>query len=333
VRFEDCFTPVQVIASERNEIWPYEMVERNFKRLGGGKEMVTLRNAPQWDTTREFHEAYCEHVLRWFRANQGMPEARRTRVEMPVLARNAASGTLTLTGEKPQEFELTAGVVSRIGRDVRNEVHLLGPAVSHFHAEIVPVDSGFRVRDLNSTNGVRLNGERILPIPEERQLVAGDRLQIGEFELVVDIHPAAPEEMPTVADMGALAATVAELPTEPGVAKTQVFTALPPRTPARVRSAGQDNLPSEPFVLPGPSLTIGRGAANGLVLPHPTISGVHARIDWIGTHYAISDLGSMNGTFVGDTPVPRAPETLPLTNGDTVRLGAVSMIFELARQG
>src|SRR5207237_857667 len=34
VRFEDCRTPVQVVASENNKLFPYRMVKRSFERLG-----------------------------------------------------------------------------------------------------------------------------------------------------------------------------------------------------------------------------------------------------------------------------------------------------------
>ncbi len=76
VPFEDCRTPVQVIASEQNRIWPFELVVRNFKRLGGPKEFITLAGKPQWEFNREFHETYCAHVIRWFKANGAVTAAR-----------------------------------------------------------------------------------------------------------------------------------------------------------------------------------------------------------------------------------------------------------------
>jgi pimeloyl-ACP methyl ester carboxylesterase len=67
--FEQCRTPVQVIASNRNLVCPYELVTRNYGRLGGPKELITLDGKPQWELNREFHEQYCAHVIRWFEAN------------------------------------------------------------------------------------------------------------------------------------------------------------------------------------------------------------------------------------------------------------------------
>jgi hypothetical protein len=70
VPFEECRTPVQVIASEKSSLWPYAMNVRYFNRLGGPKELVTLENTDQWVYTREFHEMYAAHVIRWFNAQE-----------------------------------------------------------------------------------------------------------------------------------------------------------------------------------------------------------------------------------------------------------------------
>jgi pimeloyl-ACP methyl ester carboxylesterase len=69
VPFEQCHTPVQVIASEKSSLWPYEMNVRYAERLGGPKELVTLAGVDQWVYTRDFHEQYAAHVVRWFKAH------------------------------------------------------------------------------------------------------------------------------------------------------------------------------------------------------------------------------------------------------------------------
>jgi pimeloyl-ACP methyl ester carboxylesterase len=69
VPFEQCRTPVQLIASEKSRLWPYAMNVRYFERLGGPKELVTLPGVDQWVYTRAFHEMYAAHVIRWFRAH------------------------------------------------------------------------------------------------------------------------------------------------------------------------------------------------------------------------------------------------------------------------
>ncbi len=62
-----------------------------------------------------------------------------------------------------------------MGRSRSCELRLSSGDASRRHAEIVPVTGGFVLRDLGSTNGTFVNGERI----SERQLQPGDRIRIG----------------------------------------------------------------------------------------------------------------------------------------------------------
>ncbi len=72
----------------------------------------------------------------------------------------------------------------RVGRQDSVEVHLDDASVSRQHAEIVPGERGWRLRDLGSTNGTFLNGNKLgkgdWPLQER------DLLEFGEFTLVVD---------------------------------------------------------------------------------------------------------------------------------------------------
>jgi len=70
-----------------------------------------------------------------------------------------------------------------IGRSRSCQVTLASPDASRRHAEIVPASAGHLLRDLGSTNGTYLNGERI----EERALRSGDRIEIGN-ELLTFCH-------------------------------------------------------------------------------------------------------------------------------------------------
>ncbi|HXG92689.1 MAG TPA: HD domain-containing phosphohydrolase [Blastocatellia bacterium] len=67
------------------------------------------------------------------------------------------------------------GDVFRIGRNEDNDLSLNNPYVSRHHAEIIADDSGYQIRDLGSTSGTFLNGERI----EQRQLNDGDQIRLG----------------------------------------------------------------------------------------------------------------------------------------------------------
>lgn len=72
----------------------------------------------------------------------------------------------------------------RIGRLELLEIVLDDNSVSRCHAEIRATDRGWRVKDLGSTNGTRLNGVRLGN--GQWPLRAKDMLQFGEVTVVVD---------------------------------------------------------------------------------------------------------------------------------------------------
>jgi len=58
----------------------------------------------------------------------------------------------------------------------------------------------------------------------------------------------------------------------------------------------------------------------------PGVSRRHARLSVQGSTITIEDLGSQNGTYVGSTKISgRAP----VSDGDEVRLGPVSVLIRL----
>ncbi|MEP7104957.1 MAG: MMPL family transporter [Chloroflexota bacterium] len=76
---------------------------------------------------------------------------------------------------------LTAAHALRIGRDAANEVLLKSLAVSRVHARIDYQDGHFVLTDMNSTNGVYVNGHRVEARPASHVLHPGDRIVIGGY--------------------------------------------------------------------------------------------------------------------------------------------------------
>jgi pSer/pThr/pTyr-binding forkhead associated (FHA) protein len=71
------------------------------------------------------------------------------------------------------------------GRHEECDVQLNSKKVSRLHCVLAQVNDDLVIRDLGSTNGVRVNGERV---PEGR-LRPGDELQIGNFRYQVCADP------------------------------------------------------------------------------------------------------------------------------------------------
>jgi putative nucleotidyltransferase with HDIG domain len=72
----------------------------------------------------------------------------------------------------------------RVGRLDQLEIVLDDSSVSRYHAEVRATERGWRVRDLGSTNGTRLNGVRLTS--GQWPLKAKDLLQFGEVSVVVE---------------------------------------------------------------------------------------------------------------------------------------------------
>lgn len=77
-----------------------------------------------------------------------------------------------------------------IGRGTDCDIHLNDPSVSRHHAKVARIYTGYFVEDLQSTNGVMLNGRRV----RKHMLKDGDIVQIGAHELRYSAAQDAAEE-------------------------------------------------------------------------------------------------------------------------------------------
>lgn len=87
------------------------------------------------------------------------------------------------------EFPLVQQVTT-LGRSHKNTIVMNDHKVSRFHAEISRAPEGYVVRDLESANGVRVNGSKV----QSSALVATDVVTIGDTDFRVDAMAEASEQ-------------------------------------------------------------------------------------------------------------------------------------------
>jgi hypothetical protein len=85
-----------------------------------------------------------------------------------------------------ESFNLKLGV-NKLGRTLDNDIRINHPGISTSHCEIRWLNDEVIVRDLNSTNGTFVNGQRIA----ESHLAPGQVLRVGDVEMFLDTAQAA----------------------------------------------------------------------------------------------------------------------------------------------
>lgn len=74
------------------------------------------------------------------------------------------------------------------------------------------------------------------------------------------------------------------------------------------------------------NIFIGRNQTNAIsIKDDPLVSRKHALIEHVGGSYYITDLGSTNGTYLNNQPVP-SNQRLELKSGDIIRIGKTELI-------
>ncbi len=90
-------------------------------------------------------------------------------------------------GRRLEPVALGSGV-STVGREANCTLRLIDPSISRQHAEFVQLDNELQVRDLNSRNGVRVNG-----VPRKQAaLQPGDKIEIGALTFELAATPGLP---------------------------------------------------------------------------------------------------------------------------------------------
>ncbi len=147
------------------------------------------------------------------------------------------------------------------------------------------------------------------------------------------------EEQPTRMEMAAIQVATPEKPIEeqPPVAAAEVV------SPARAAVAENMAVQSgylilrklngqqiKEYPLNKPTLTIGRGRGNDIVIPRDKLtSRLHAVVRYEHNHYALYDERSANGTFVNGEEI-EAGVPYVLQDGDTIGVGAYEFTYHTA---
>jgi pSer/pThr/pTyr-binding forkhead associated (FHA) protein len=221
-----------------------------------------------------------------------------------------------------------------LGRDASCEVVVPGHDVSRRHAQIELGEAGYTLVD-TSTNGTFVNGTRI---EGSRVLQRADVIRIGadEFRFYADVPPppipAPPPPGPPDLSKPPPGAEHRLHNTMMGAPKVPAPPPPGPVTPVSLTQAPIASLLVRSGTLKGkrlpvriPVVNIGRGDYNDLVIPEPSVSASHAKLQRREGIWVIADLGSTNGTFVDGE---RINEETALGPGSTIRFGEVATLFE-----
>src|SRR6266446_5896893 len=269
----------------------------------------------------------------------------------------ATAGGPAKPGVKPPAIGVTGGRVVSLtdgreyvitgaslvfGREAGCDVVVAGKDVSRRHAESVLTPNGYVLVD-SSNDGSFVNEERV---EGQRILARADVLRLGDeqFRFYADAAPATaaappppgpaaspPQAAPPASAAASQVGAPGPAAPPPGAADRLRHTVhgLEAFVPAGgalasflVRSGG---LIGQRLAVKTPIVNIGRADYNDLVVPDPSVSTSHAKLQRREGVWVLVDLDSTNGTFVDGEQVKGEA---PLAPGAAVRFGDVQLVFE-----
>jgi len=211
-----------------------------------------------------------------------------------------------------------------IGRDADNDIVLMDRKVSRRHARLDCTADECRVTDLGSVGGTLVNQR---PLTEPLALCDGDKLRLGDCTLwfqAPDCPAPADEMMETCIEAGVepkLAEDGADLQTTALVTQSVLHCVADTQEPRLViYGLGA----TRAVALQEERVTIGREPGNTVVIDDYRVSRWHAQLQRQGRRFLLKDLGSTNGTWVGDHRI----DQVYLTHGEAVRIGGACLIYK-----
>jgi pSer/pThr/pTyr-binding forkhead associated (FHA) protein len=184
-----------------------------------------------------------------------------------------------------------------IGRGHGCEVRLPDASVSHRHASIRQRGTDYIVVDEGSTNGTFVGPVRLSP-QSPRMLKSGDLIRVGRIWLEVRIEHVPPTQNPGLATREiALGLVAGALVSQGDTAAVRVRVVEGP-------DAGRELLITD-FERPH---VLGRTGKVDLALDDPDVSRRHTEIFRKGAQLWVRDLGSKNGTRLGERTLDSGKE-------------------------
>lgn len=191
-----------------------------------------------------------------------------------------------------------------IGRAEENTIRLTERNISRSHALLVRERDHWFLEDLQSYNGVFVNGVRI---GGRQELAHGDLVQLGDYRIELMDEALATREQGH-----------RRMPTDPFLRRDSLM-GQPDRFVMLIgpTQGGEFSLDQDRMV-------IGRGDECDLCINHASVSRVHAEVRRLGNgRYELVDKGSANGVRVNGADLERAL----LDARDVIELGDVVLKF------
>ena len=240
-----------------------------------------------------------------------------------------------------------------IGRQEGNTIRLTERNVSRRHARLMRQNGHVVVEDLGSSNGTRINGERI---SGQSPVKDGDLIQIGDYDLALQSDAAAaarprtvtaeldPSEMevnePETETEAPVAEQEEEAPSQPSAEQRRHSTAIIKMDQVegsrsrKVQDLEAEEAPrlvvissefkGQEYACIRTEMKIGRTDDNDIVIDHRSLSRTHAKVVREETgEWRIIDMQSANGMTVNGESYAQAS----LNSGDTIELGHVKLRF------
>jgi hypothetical protein len=221
--------------------------------------------------------------------------------------------TLVLDRKPVQVYELDQPVI-RIGRGESSDVLIDNVSVSRRHAEIREESGAWLLRDLGSSNGTFLNGQRV---SADQPLRPGDEISFGKFSILFERVLAEPHGADTAA--------------VPAAAETGVTLHLRPEEVERLHRAAAQRRSAQlqweaggqrgTHYLEGPGALVGRTPLCELRVPAGPRQ--HVLIMRGAQGFEVRNLARFRRMRVSGVVAPRAP----LKSGDTIEIGGLRMTF------